>query len=233
MPTSARTSPICAPRAAIGYSDSVRGRFVTFEGIEGVGKSTQVALAAEWLRGRGLDVLTTREPGGTRLAEELRRLLLDCDHEHIAGTTELLLLFAARASHVAERIVPALERGQWVLCDRFTDATRAYQGGGRGLPAALIEQLAAIAHPGLSPDLTVLLDAPPELALARARIRSSHPDRFEQEDLGFFARVRAEYLAIAAREPRRLRTVDATAGVEAVTRAVAAVLGALLAASGR
>lgn len=213
----------------MGYADPVRGRFVTFEGIEGVGKSTQVALAAEWLRRRGLDVITTREPGGTRLAEELRRLLLDCDHGRMAGTTELLLLFAARASHVTERIAPALERGQWVLCDRFTDATRAYQGAGRGLPAAHIEQLAALAHPGLDPDLTVLLDAPPELALARARARSSHPDRFEQEDYGFFARVRAEYLAIAARDPGRLRTIDATAGVEAVARAVTVALDGLLA----
>lgn len=214
------------------YADSVRGRFITFEGIEGVGKSTQLELAAAGLRERGIAVVCTREPGGTPLAEKLRGLLLETGNGPMAVATELLLLFAARASHVADLIAPALTAGRWVLCDRFTDATRAYQGGGRGVPVAAIEQLAEIAHPGLAPDLTLLFDAPPAVALGRARTRPGRPDRFEEEDLAFFERVRVAYLELSARDPARIRRIDALPPVARVAESVAAELDALLAAVG-
>jgi dTMP kinase len=187
-----------------------RGRFITFEGIEGAGKSTlQKALAAA-LTARGMTVCATREPGGTPLAEEIRQLTLARRSDGMPPTTELLLMFAARAAHVKQKIEPALARGEWVLCDRFTDASRAYQGGGRGLDAASIEALAAIAHPQLNPDLTLLLDLPPETGLARARGRRDDGDRFEDEALAFFTRVRVHYLHLAQHEPRRIHVLDAT-----------------------
>jgi len=204
----------------------VRGRFITFEGIEGVGKSTQLTLAAAFLRGQGIDPLSTREPGGTPLAEALRALVLQPRDEPIGATAELLMIFAARASHVADVIAPALERGRWVLCDRFTDATEAYQGAGRGVDTATIRHLAGIAHPGLAPDLTLLLDAPPGVALRRAAARGQHPDRFDAEDEAFFGRVRRGYLAIAQREPGRVRVIDATAPEAAVAAAIARELAA-------
>jgi dTMP kinase len=186
-----------------------RGRFITLEGIEGAGKSSlQLALATA-LTARGHVVCATREPGGTPLAEEIRGLALARRATGMPPATELLLMFAARAAHVAERIEPALARGEWVLCDRFTDATRAYQGSGRGIEGAAIEQLAQIAHPGLTPDITLLLDLPPEEGLLRARQRSDGGDRFEDEQVAFFNRVRAGYLALAAREPARVRILDA------------------------
>jgi dTMP kinase len=186
-----------------------RGRFITLEGIEGAGKSSlQQALAAA-LTARGHIVCATREPGGTPLAEEIRGLALARRAAGMPPATELLLMFAARAAHVAERIEPALARGEWVLCDRFTDATRAYQGAGRGIDGAAIEQLAGIAHPGLAPDLTLLLDLPPEVGLRRARQRKNGGDRFEDEQVAFFNRVRAGYLALATREPARIRILDA------------------------
>ncbi|MEO6185996.1 MAG: dTMP kinase [Steroidobacteraceae bacterium] len=186
-----------------------RGRFITFEGIEGAGKSTLLKSLAATLSGRGIPVCATREPGGTPLAEEIRQLTLARRSDGMPATTELLLMFAARAAHVKQRIEPALARGEWVLCDRFTDASRAYQGGGRGIDAAAIEALAAIAHPQLSPDLTLLLDVPPETGLARARGRADG-DRFEDETLAFFTRVRAHYLQLAQGEPQRFRVLDAT-----------------------
>lgn len=198
----------------------VRGRFITFEGIEGVGKSTQAAQAAAWLRERGIPVVQTREPGGTPLAEELRALVLEPRERPLSVTVELLLIFAARASHVADKIRPALRRGHWVLCDRFTDATLAYQGGGSGVNTAWIRQLAKIAHPRLAPDLTLLFDAPPAVALARVAGRGNRPDRFETEGTAFFDRVRSAYLALAAREPGRFRIIDATAGEGEVAAAV-------------
>lgn len=204
----------------------MRGRFITFEGIEGVGKSTQLTLAAAFLRSRGIDPLTTREPGGTPLAEALRALVLQPRDEPIGVTAELLMIFAARASHVADLIAPALGRGRWVICDRFTDATEAYQGAGRGVDPATIRQLAGIAHPGLAPDLTLLLDAPPGVALQRAAARGQHPDRFDAEDEAFFERVRHGYLAIAGREPGRVRVIDATAPEAAVAAAIARELAA-------
>jgi dTMP kinase len=207
----------------------VRGRFITFEGIEGVGKTTQAALAAEYLQSRGIEVVLTREPGGTPLAEQLRALVLEARERPIGVTVELLLIFAARASHVADRIRPALRRGRWVLCDRFTDATLAYQGGGSGANRAWIRQLAKIAHPRLTPDRTLLLDAPPEIAMARVADRGNRPDRFEAEDSAFFERVRQSYLDIAAHEPARVRVIDASASQADVALAVAGELDAMLA----
>jgi dTMP kinase len=186
-----------------------RGRFITLEGIEGAGKSSlQQALAAA-LTERGHIVCATREPGGTPLAEEIRGLALARRAAGMPPATELLLMFAARAAHVAERIEPALARGEWVLCDRFTDATRAYQGAGRGIAADTIEALADIAHPGLVPDLTLLLDLPPAAGMARVRQRRAGGDRFEDEAVAFFDRVREGYLQLARREPGRFRVIDA------------------------
>jgi dTMP kinase len=208
----------------------VRGRFITFEGGEGVGKSTQIERTAEWLRESGREVVVTREPGGTPRAERLRELLLERSAEPMPAACELLLMFAARATHVANLIEPALTRGAWVLCDRFTDATHAYQGGGRGLTTQQIDSLAALAHPGLTPDLTVLLDAPVTIGLARAGARRGFaPDRFEAERQEFFDRVRSAYLVRARLEPGRIRIVDATGTVDEVQRAVQSALGALLA----
>ncbi len=202
----------------------MRGRFITLEGIEGAGKSSlQQALAGQ-LRQRGRVVCATREPGGTPLAEDIRTVALARREGGVPPAAELLLMFAARAAHVAGKIEPALARGEWVLCDRFTDASRAYQGGGRGLPAETIEQLAAIAHPGLRPDCTLLLDLPPELGLARAAQRGAGGDRFEDERLAFFQRVRERYLALAAAEPARFRVLDAAAAPDVVLQqALAAV----------
>jgi dTMP kinase len=202
----------------------MRGRFITFEGVEGVGKSTQIAHAADHLRRQGIESLVTREPGGTPLAEKLRALVLEPQHGHVGPTEELLIMFAARASHVASVIRPALRRGRWVLCDRFTDATEAYQGGGRGVNPIWIRQLARIAHPGLVPDLTFVFDAPAEVASARVTGRGSGHDRIEAEDTEFFERVRKAYLAIATREPGRVRVIDATRPEAQVAQAVAEAL---------
>jgi dTMP kinase len=187
-----------------------RGRFITFEGIEGAGKSSLQRALSEALTARGHVVCATREPGGTPLAEEIRALALARRDDGMPPTTELLLMFAARAAHVSQRLLPALARGEWVLCDRFTDASHAYQGGGRGLDEAVIDALADIAHPALAPDLTFLLDLSPEQGLARVRGRQEGGDRFEDEALAFFGRVRARYLLLAQREPRRFRVLDAT-----------------------
>lgn len=207
----------------------MKGRFITFEGCEGVGKTTQVARAADCLRARGLDVVVTREPGGTPRAEALRRLLLERDGEPMPEACELLLMFAARSLHLANLVRPALERGAWVVCDRFTDATYAYQGGGRGMPGSTIASLAELVHGGFEPDLTVLLDAPVEVGMGRARVRNGEggPDRFETERSEFFERVRAAYLERARREPARIRVVDATADADAVARSVEALLAGL------
>ncbi len=204
-----------------------RGRFITLEGIEGAGKSSLQRHLAEALATQGRVICATREPGGTPLAEEIRTLALGRRQDDMPPTTELLLMFAARAAHVVQRIEPALARGEWVLCDRFTDATRAYQGAGRGISAATIDELAEIAHPGLIPDLTLLLDLPPEIGLARARQRHGAGDRFEDEALEFFARVRAEYLVLARREPGRFRILDATQTPEALRDVALGHLGIL------
>lgn len=205
----------------------MRGRFITLEGIEGAGKSSLQHALATTLAARGRTVCATREPGGTPLAEEIRALALGRRSDGMPAATELLLMFAARAAHVVQRIEPALARGEWVLCDRFTDATRAYQGAGRGIPAATIEALTGIAHPGLAPDLTLLLDLPPETGLRRARQRREAGDRFEDEALEFFARVRAGYLELARHEPRRFRVLDATLAPDALRDAALRHLEAL------
>jgi dTMP kinase len=208
----------------------MRGKFITFEGGEGVGKTTQIRLAAEFLQARGLEVVTTREPGGTARAERLRTILLERDAEPMPRSCELLLMFAARATHLANLIEPATARGAWVLCDRFTDATYAYQGGGRGLPTHDIDSLVRIVHPVRQPDLTLLLDAPVAIGLARARARNGAggPDRFETERTDFFERVRQCYLERARHEPGRIRVVDAQGEVEQVATAIRAILAAAL-----
>jgi dTMP kinase len=196
------------------------GRFITLEGIEGAGKSTVARALVEAIAARGLAVELTREPGGTPLAEQLRALLLARGGEPMAPTAETLLMFAARSVHVENRIRPALARGVWVVCDRFTDATHAYQGGGRGVDAALIDTLAQAVHGHAHPDRTLLLDLPVELGLARTRSRGAAADRFEEEPAAFFERVRARYLARAAAEPGRFRRIDASAPLHEVQAAV-------------
>jgi len=211
----------------------MQGRFITFEGGEGAGKSTQIARAADWLRARGVEVVLTREPGGTPRAERLRTILLERDAEPMPQSCELLLMFAARATHLDNLVRPAVARGAWVLCDRFTDATYAYQGGGRGLPKAQIDALVTVVHAGLWPDLTVLLDLPVATGLARASSRNGAdgPDRFESEQQAFFERVRAAYLERARAEPGRFRVLDASRSIDEVTRGIEATLGPLLEAS--
>ncbi|MEQ1801564.1 MAG: dTMP kinase [Gammaproteobacteria bacterium] len=184
-----------------------RGRFITVEGIEGVGKSTNLGFVANELRRAGHAVVETREPGGTGLGERIRELLLSTE-SRIGPLTELLLMFAARATHIEDVIRPALDGGKWVVCDRFTDASHAYQGGGRGLPAAVIDALAAVVQRDLRPDLTLLLDAPLTISAERQAGRGSR-DRFEQESAEFFRRVRQSYLDLAAREPERIRLINA------------------------
>ncbi len=183
---------------------SGRGRFITFEGIDGAGKSTQIRFVDEWLRRRGIDVLLTREPGGTPIGEALRELIL---HRSMHPRTETLLMFAARNEHVSEVIEPALVAGRWVLCDRFTDATYAYQSGGRGLPQDDVATLERWVHPALQPDLTLLFDLEPEIAASRLA-RAQRSDRFEREKHDFFARVRAGYRVRAADCPQRFVVVD-------------------------
>jgi dTMP kinase len=187
-----------------------RGRFITLEGGEGVGKTTNLDWVADWLTARGIEVLRTREPGGTPRAEGIRELLLDPrQDEPLDADAELLLVFAARAQHLARVIRPALERGIWVLCDRFTDATFAYQGGGRGLSAERIAQLERFVQQGLQPDLTLLLDMPMRAAQQRVDSRGEQRDRFEQEKDAFFEAVRRAYLARAAQAPERIVVIDA------------------------
>lgn len=206
-----------------------RGRFITLEGIEGAGKSTVAQRIAGWLAHRGLPARLTREPGGTPLAERIRQIALDHGPEPLSPVTETLLMFAARALHVQGVIVPALARGEWVICDRFTDATRAYQGSGRGVDAALIERLAQSVHPQLTPDCTLLLDLPVAAGLARAKGRSgTAADRFESETLDFFERVRSGYLALARAEPGRFRVIDAAQPLQAIERAVVGILEGLV-----
>jgi dTMP kinase len=204
------------------------GRFITLEGIEGAGKSTVAPYLREWLGDRGIVVTLTREPGGTPLGERIREVVLRNTGETVPPVAETLLMFAARAAHVETVIVPALQRGDWVVCDRFTDASRAYQGAGRGVAPSCIEALAKMVHPGLTPDCTLVLDLPVGVGMARARGRSFPGDRFEAEAEAFFERVRAEYLAIAAREPARVKVIDAARSLEDVQAQVTAAVAPLL-----
>lgn len=200
-----------------------RGQFITFEGTEGVGKSTQIALAAETLRAQGVEVEVTREPGGTPLAEDIRQLLLTPRDEVMQDTTELLLVFAARAQHLHRKILPALNAGTWVLCDRFTDATFAYQGAGRGLPVDDIATLEALVQKSVRPDHVIVLDAPVETGMARATKRGAL-DRFEQEEVAFFERIRQCYLARADEFPGNYHVIDAARTLEAVTADVRSLI---------
>ena len=204
------------------------GRFITLEGIEGAGKSSVAKYVGDWLAGQGIAVRLTREPGGTPLAERVRGIVLERGTEQVSAVTETLLMFAARALHVENVIVPALRAGQWVVCDRFTDATRAYQGSGRGVDAALIDTLARAVHPQLAPDCTLLLDLPAAAGLARARARGGGGvDRFEAETVSFFEKVRAGYLTLARREPARIQVIDAASPLSEVQQEVARILARL------
>lgn len=200
-----------------------RGKFITIEGGEGVGKSTQIVALRDLLAAHGIEVVFTREPGGTRRAERIRELLLETSDEAMPGICELLLMFAARSTHIENVIRPALDRGAWVVCDRFTDATYAYQGGGRGMPREQIAALEKLVQRDLKPDLTLLLDAPLDISSARASARNAaagSSDRFEREQREFFERVRAEYLNRASAEPNRFVLIDAAASVDVVTQSV-------------
>lgn len=198
--------------------------FITLEGIEGAGKSTVARWLGEWLGAQGLTVRLTREPGGTELAERVRRIVLERGCERVSAEAETLLMFAARAIHLDNLIRPALAAGEWVVSDRFTDATRAYQGAGRGLDMAWIDALAERVHGDLTPSCTLLLDLPVTLGLSRARARRGEDDRFEAETEAFFERVRAGYLKLARREPNRIRLIDAAAPVAAVQAQIATAL---------
>lgn len=204
-----------------------RGKFITVEGIEGVGKSTNMAALVRHIESAGHRVLTTREPGGTPLAEDIRDLLKDRSDEPIPEIAELLLLFAARSLNVNNVILPALEAGTWVISDRFTDSSRAYQGGGRGLPMETIDRLADWVHGDVWPDLTILLDAPVELGMQRADNRGVR-DRFEQEKHDFFQRVRECYLQLAMNEPERFVVLDTTQELQEVAREIRLVADQLL-----
>ncbi len=205
-----------------------QARFITLEGIEGAGKTTVADRITQSLRRRGLTVHATREPGGTKLAERIRGVVLDRGEEHISATAEMLLMFGARQVHVDNLIRPALSRGEWVLCDRFTDATHAYQGGGRGVDRTLIDRIAQAVHGDLMPDCTLLLDVPVRVGLERMQARRGAVDRFEVESAQFFDRVRTRYLELAQAAPARIRIVDATKPLEQVCEAaIAALDGAL------
>ena len=197
--------------------------FITIEGIEGAGKSSNIAFTESLLRSHGHDLLLTREPGGTPLGEELRELLLGHTHDGMHDLTELLLMFAARAEHLHNKILPALEAGQWVICDRFTDATYAYQGGGRQLDTSAIATLENLVQGNRRPDLTLLLDLPVETGLARAAKRSA-PDRFERQRLAFFQRVREAYLQIAHQQPERVKIIDASLELDRVQEQISNIL---------
>ena len=200
-----------------------RGKFITFEGIDGAGKSTHIGFVADWLKASGKTIITTREPGGTALGEKLRELLL---HEKMHLETEALLMFASRREHIAQVIEPALARGDWVISDRFTDATFAYQGGGRKLDLHKLELLEQWVHPHLQPDLTLLFDVP--LEVARARLDATRSlDKFEQEQADFFGATRTEYLRRAAQFPARFRIIDSTRSIAATQKILAEIVGKL------
>lgn len=209
---------------------AIRGKFITVEGTEGVGKSSNMALIAELLGDAGIPYIVTREPGGTPMAEDIRELLLAPRDEAVAPMTELLLIFAARAQHIARCIEPALAAGKWVLCDRFTDATFAYQGGGRGMGEAPIAALEGLVQRELRPDFTLLLDAPVEIGMARAGKRGDL-DRFEREKQRFFEDIRACYLQRAGAESDRFLLVDASRSLDRVQSDIRERLGAIISSS--
>jgi len=201
----------------------MKGQFITVEGIEGVGKTTNIEFIQQRLLAAGKDVVVTREPGGTPLGEAIRGLLLDPEYTGMDSSCELQLMFAARAEHLARVIRPALDKGQWVLCDRFTDATYAYQGGGRGIDTGVIARLEELVQGDFRPDLTLLLDVPVEIGLARASERGKL-DRFEQEKVEFFERVRQAYLGMTRQHATRYRIVDASQPLEQVQKQLEVVI---------
>lgn len=207
--------------------NTLKGRFITVEGGEGAGKSSNLDFIRNLLSAAGKQVVFTREPGGTPLGEAIRELLLGHQHTGMADDTELLLMFAARAEHLQQKILPALAQGQWVLCDRFTDASYAYQGTGRGLAIERINTLEKFVQGELRPDLTLLLDLPVEQGMARAGQRSA-PDRFEQQAMSFFEKVRIGYLEIADREPERVKVVDASKPLGAVQAQIKTLISKFL-----
>ena len=202
---------------------SKRGKFITVEGIEGAGKSTNIDFIKRHLESSGIDLICTREPGGTLYAEKIRDLLLSGQPEPLSSTAELLLIFAARAQHLSESILPALKAGKWVLCDRFTDATYAYQGSGRNLGHESVATLETLVQGEMRPDLTLILDIPVELGMGRVEQRGE-PDRFEKEHIQFFEAVRQAYLDIAARDVARCRVVTTGNSLEQVQNSIAQVL---------
>ena len=204
-----------------------RGMFITVEGVEGVGKSTNIDFIADRVMAAGFKVLRSREPGGTPMAERIRDMLLQHGDEPLPDLAELLLFFASRTLNIENAIRPALESGTWVLCDRFTDASRAYQGAGRGLNMDRINTLAEWAHGDLNPDLTVLLDAPAEVGMQRAEKRGE-TDRLESEQMSFYTRVRAQYLALAEGEPERFAVIDASQSLAVVQNQIGGVIDMLL-----
>ncbi|MDD5410467.1 MAG: dTMP kinase [Methylobacter sp.] len=201
----------------------IRGKFITLEGGEGVGKTTNLAFIKDYLQQHNISVIVTREPGGTKLAEKIRHLLLDKDGEEISEQAELLMMFAARAQHIKHVIEPALAQGKWVLCDRFTDATYAYQGGGRNMKISTIEWLENLVQGALRPDLTLLLDAPVEIGIERARKRGAF-DRFELEKVSFFEQVRRAYLLQAELHPKRIKLIKANQPLADVQKAIVDVI---------
>ncbi len=206
----------------------MHGKFISIEGIEGAGKSTQIAFIESYLTAQNKAVVLSREPGGTALGEQIRSLLLTPRDEGISDDAELLLMFAARAEHIAQVIRPALARGDWVICDRFVEATFAYQGGGRGIAPRRITQIADWTLQGLTTDLTLLFDLPVALGLSRVASRNEATDRFEQEKADFFEKVRANYLSQAHAEPNRIKIIDASHSLEKVQQSVATELNHLL-----
>jgi dTMP kinase len=205
----------------------VAGKFITVEGIEGVGKSTNIDFLSGILEDNGIDVMRTREPGGTPMAERIREMLLEHGKEQLPDIAESLLFFASRSLHITNAIRPALAAGQWVVCDRFTDASRAYQGYGRGLGVERINLMAEWVHEGLQPDLTLLLDAPAEVGMARAQKRGA-ADRLDSEEASFYRRVRDGYLELAAADPGRFAIIDASQDIAAVRAAIAVEIKRLL-----
>jgi dTMP kinase len=206
-----------------------QGRFVSFEGIEGCGKTTQIALLSEYLTKRAIPHAITREPGGTSVGEGIRRILLHSDTIHLTTAAELLLFYASRSQNIAEKIAPALERGDMVVCDRFYDASMAYQGYGRGIPLEFIGAMTDLVCDGYKPEVTILLDIEPAIGLERARARNHQradtEDRFEAEDLEFYKRVRNGYLDLAARDVRRIKQVAANRPIEQVHNDILKILG--------
>jgi dTMP kinase len=192
-----------------------KGKFITVEGTEGAGKSTNINYIQDYLSTNKIDFISTREPGGTPIAEKIRHLLLDKSHFDLCHDAELLLMFAARAQHLNEKILPALESGKWVVCDRFTDASYAYQGGGRGLSREKISELEQFVQGSLRPEATILLDIPVEIGMQRVRDRGE-TDRFEQEQFDFFNRVRKTYLSLAENNPERYHIIDTQPAIEEV-----------------